>query len=59
MKRRTKIAVILCGLLLLDAAAFGSPIKRDEDVVFFPTAAWLSADMRHWVVPVHAWVFDP
>lgn len=60
MNRRTKTAAVLCALLLLfDAAAQASPIKRDEEIVFFPTAAYLSADMRHWVVPVHAWVFEP
>lgn len=34
-----------------------SGVKRDEQVVFFTTAAHRDGDS--WVVPVHAWVFDP
>jgi hypothetical protein len=45
--------------MLLDAAVLASPIKPDEEVVFFPTAARLSVDLGHWVVPIHAWVFEP
>jgi len=59
MKRGTKIILALCAALLLQPAASASPIKRDEEIVFFPTAARLSPDLRHWVVPVHAWVFEP
>jgi hypothetical protein len=59
VKHPSKTAFILCALLLFETAALASPIKRDEEIVFFPTAARLSADMRHWVVPIHAWVFEP
>ena len=59
MKHLTKTALILCTLLLLQTTASASPIKRDEEIVFFPTAARLSADMWYWVVPIHAWVFEP
>jgi len=36
-----------------------SEIKRDETVVFFPTAASLSNDGATWHVPVHGWIFEP
>jgi phosphatidate phosphatase APP1 len=44
---------------VIDTAAFASPIKRDEEIVFFPVAARLSADLGHWIVPLHGWVFEP
>jgi hypothetical protein len=51
---------ILVGILLLiETAAVASPIKSDEEIVFFPTAARLSADNRQWILPIHAWVFEP
>ncbi len=43
----------------MTSSLLASPIKRDEDIVFFPTAARLSEDLSHWVVPIHAWVFEP
>jgi hypothetical protein len=36
---------------VIDTAAFASPIKRDEEIVFFPVAARLSADLGHWRTP--------
>ena len=56
MRRAAKILVLLFVLLTQDALA--SPIKSDETVVFFPTAARLSADASHWRLPIHAWVFE-
>jgi phosphatidate phosphatase APP1 len=41
------------------ALAAGSPIKADEEVVFFPTSGWLDRERGRWVVPVHGWVFEP
>jgi len=35
-----------------------SPLRPDEEVVFFPTAASLSTDGTQWLVPVHGWVFE-
>ena len=52
--------VLLLGILMAgDATVFASPIKRDEEIVFFPTAARLGADGRHWNLPIRAWVFEP
>ena len=56
LRRAAKILVLLFVLLTQDALA--SPIKSDETVVFFPTAARLSADASHWRLPIHAWVFE-
>ncbi len=50
--------VVLCFLARPGPNLFASPIKPDEEVVFFPTAARLSEDSRHWIVPVHAWAFE-
>lgn len=44
-------------LMLHAALVFSSPVKEDEDLVFFPTAA--RQDGGEWIVPVHAWVFEP
>ena len=35
----------------------GSSIKRDEEVLFFTTAAHRSG--ANWVAPVHGWIFEP
>jgi len=45
--------------MVIDTGAVASPIKRDEEIVFFPVAARLSADLEHWIVPLHGWVFEP
>ena len=34
-----------------------SPIKKDEQVVLFPSFAYL--DGQCWVVPIHGWIFEP
>lgn len=44
-------------LLLLSSPAGASSIKPDENIVFFTTEA--RQDGGEWVVPVHAWVFEP
>ncbi|MFN0128113.1 MAG: phosphatidate phosphatase App1 family protein [Verrucomicrobiales bacterium] len=49
------LAAIL--LSLLPSPALASLIKDDEEIVFFTTAARRDGDQ--WVVPVHAWVFEP
>lgn len=59
MRLVVNAVVSLLASVLLATAARAAPIKKDEDIVFFPTAARLSADTRHWIVPVHAWVFEP
>ena len=46
-------------LWLALAAAQAAPLNSDEEVIFFPTAAHLSDDGWHWVVPIHGWVFEP
>ncbi len=35
-----------------------SPLKPDEEIVFFPTSAALSTDGTQWLVPIHGWVFE-
>lgn len=57
--RATVSRFVCCGLfvlLMLPASAQASPIKGDEDLQFFTTAARKDGDA--WVVPVHAWVFE-
>jgi phosphatidate phosphatase APP1 len=38
-------------------ALAGSPIKSDEELVFFTTAA--HREGTEWVAPVHGWIFEP
>ncbi|MGE3806059.1 MAG: App1 family protein [Gemmataceae bacterium] len=47
----------LCLMLLLPAA--DSPVKSDEEVIFFPTAARFEAAGQQWQVDVHGWIFEP
>ena len=35
-----------------------SPIKTDEEVIFFPTAGFKAADGQSWTIPVHGWIFE-
>lgn len=52
------IAVSACGATWgTDARA--SDIRRDEEVIFFPTAAHLDAAAGEWIIPVHGWIFEP
>ncbi len=51
--------VLLAATGLCPAAGGASPLKADETVIFFPTAATLEADGSHYRVPVHGWVFEP
>jgi len=34
-------------------------IKKNEKVVFFPTAARRSEDGTGWDVPIHGWIYEP
>ena len=52
--RRFALALsMICG------SAAASPLKSDEEVVFFPTAAHPDSEGNHWILPVHAWIFEP
>ncbi|UCE86979.1 MAG: App1 family protein [Deltaproteobacteria bacterium] len=44
-------------VFVLLAPAGRAEIKSDEEVVFFPTAAW--RDGATWVVPIHGWIYEP
>lgn len=58
MRLTLSLILSLLAIVMPVAALFASPIKPDEEVVFFPTAARLSEDSGHWIVPIHAWVFE-
>jgi hypothetical protein len=47
----------LAFLLVPAAARADSPVKDDESVVLFNTAA--QADGDGWLVPLHGWIFEP
>jgi hypothetical protein len=36
-----------------------SPIKADEQVIFFPTVAHFDQQLDVWQVPIHGWIFEP
>jgi len=44
---------------LVGAGGGDSPIRGDEAVVLFPTAASLDARQQHWIVPIHGQIFEP
>jgi phosphatidate phosphatase APP1 len=57
---KTFAFALLFGFLLLQldaCSANTSTLKRDENIMFFPTAANRSVD-GNWNVPVHHWVFE-
>jgi phosphatidate phosphatase APP1 len=37
----------------------GAPLRSDERVILFPSAAHLDQDGQDWIVPVHGWVYEP
>ncbi len=45
-------------LALLSGLGWGSGLKSDETVIFFPTSAWWSEGTGSWHVPVHGWIFE-
>lgn len=45
--------------LALFLPAGGPTLRADEEVVFFPTYARQNGDKTHWLLHVHAWVFEP
>lgn len=51
--------VWMLALILAPFAAPASALKRDEEIIFFPTAAHQDPISGTWMVPVHAWVFEP
>lgn len=48
------IALLISGSLLC-----ASPIKSDEQVILFPTAARFDAEQNAWVGEIHGWIFEP
>jgi hypothetical protein len=44
---------------LVAAAARGSDISADEEVVFFPTVGHFDPARGAWVLPIHGWIFEP
>lgn len=51
------LATVIPVIGMVAPAQAGSPIKDDEDVVLFATAAHREGD--GWRVPLHAWIFEP
>lgn len=59
-RRRIKDLVRLLTISLISLPSWflhGSPLKLDEDVIFFPTSANQN-NRGEWEVAVHAWVFE-
>ena len=46
-------------MVMVVIGAGKSSIKRDEEVVFFPTFGYLADDRTTWVVHLHGWIFEP
>lgn len=45
--------------LLLQAGDVNSPIKSDEEVLFFPTYGRLDETGKSWAIAVHGWIYEP
>ena len=57
-KLKSRLLWLLGSFLMTQLmACSGSPLKNDEDIVFFPTSANQLAD-GNWNVPIHHWVFE-
>lgn len=46
-------------LIMIPFWKASAEIKSDEEVVFFPTPAHLSADGESWRLLIHGWIFEP
>ena len=56
--RRDLVRLLTISLLSLPSwFLHGSPLKLDEEVIFFPTSANQN-DLGEWEVAIHAWVFE-
>lgn len=43
----------------IDQGLPASNLKRDEELVFFNTTAWLDEETNEWNIPIHGWVYEP
>ena len=57
-KWRLKSAVSFC-LGMMAGIVSASPLKSDEQIVFFPTAAAYNSSTQTWQLPIHGWIFEP
>jgi len=58
-RQLTASAAVLLLIGMTTVALQASEIKSDEVVLFFPVAAHLDADQKHWIIPVHGWIYEP
>lgn len=60
-RRQATFLVLMTGLFFaaMPAARGDSPIKADEEVLLFPTAASFHSDQHGWSIPIHGWIFEP
>lgn len=63
MIERRRVGLVFLGrwvfLLLLFPFGLGaSPVKSDEEIVFFPVNAW-QTEQGLWQAEVHGWIFEP
>lgn len=52
------IAILLAVCLLVPEIGRTSPIKKDEEVVFFPTCANFDERAGEWIISIHGWIFE-
>lgn len=57
--KNTKFILLLAILVFNLFCAASSTVKKDEEVIFFPTAAHLDEQSGQWVFPIHGWIFEP
>ncbi|MBE9504116.1 MAG: hypothetical protein IME96_08065, partial [Proteobacteria bacterium] len=52
------ISILLFLISLSISFCYASQIKKDETIIFFPTAAYLDESEKSWIIPVHGWIFE-
>ncbi|MDM8518199.1 DUF2183 domain-containing protein [Desulfobacterales bacterium HSG16] len=57
--RTSKIVFLIVLILLLPFMVLASNVKKDENLILFPTDAWFDKARNSWMVPVHGWIFEP
>lgn len=54
-----RLSLICCAILLSSThSLLASPLKTDEEIIYFPTSGSWDAANGTWKIPVHGWIFE-
>lgn len=51
-------SLLFINLLVCVSLASASPLKSDEEIIFFPTAASFDETTSQWQLPINGWIFE-